>query len=234
MMMDIAFGSHRTVYAAADATYDTKYQQGGTLLTLNGSYVGRHVKSGVDKWGRYCWMKLQCGRDEGMLVINAYRVCQERTHNPGAFTVYTQQHTDMRVAGVEDLNPRKQILKDIAALINKNRKEGWRPIVMMDANGDTHHDKDLDQDLVDFLEEANLKDPYYDKFPGQIRTYLYGNKRLDYIWMDEAYVPAIKAIGYLETHQGALTNHPAAYVDFYEDRLFKGITNRPIPMHSRE
>ncbi|KAL7524524.1 hypothetical protein ACHAWF_002609, partial [Thalassiosira exigua] len=179
-------------------------------------------------------MKIQCSRDEGMLVINAYRVCQERTHNPGAFTVYTQQHADMRAAGVEDPNPRKQILKDIAELINENRKEGWRPIVMMDANGDTHHDKDLDQDLVDFLEEANLKDPYYDKFPGQIRTYLYGNQRLDYIWMDEVYVPAIKAIGYLETHQGALADHPAAYVDFYEDRLFQGVMNRPIPMHSRE
>ena len=53
-----------TVYSSRPTEYDVKYQQGGCLLTINGDCAGRHQKSGSDPLGRYCWMKLNCCRDE--------------------------------------------------------------------------------------------------------------------------------------------------------------------------
>jgi hypothetical protein len=52
--------------------------------------------------------------------------------------------------------------------------------------------------------------------------------------MDKALCPVITHIGYLGTHDGALSDHVVGYVDFDEHKLFAGIINRPLPMHSRE
>ena len=45
---------------------------------------------------------------------------------------------------------------------------------------------------------------------------------------------AIERIGYLELHEGAYTDCVYAYVDFAEAKLFQGLLNRPVPVHSRE
>ena len=52
--------------------------------------------------------------------------------------------------------------------------------------------------------------------------------------MDNALCPAIRCIGYLGTHEGALSDHVVGYVDFDEQCLFQGVINRPLPAHSRE
>ena len=45
---------------------------------------------------------------------------------------------------------------------------------------------------------------------------------------------AIERIGYLELHEGAYTDCVYAYVDSAEAKLFQGLLNRPVPVHSRE
>ncbi|KAL7533908.1 hypothetical protein ACHAXR_007538, partial [Thalassiosira sp. AJA248-18] len=221
MQMNLVFQQSHTIFSAAEAVHDRKYQPGGNLMTIIGSNAGRVVESDVDKWGRFCWMTLRGGRDEGVLVIEGYRVCHEHSDNPGVFTAYTQQHTGMREAGIKRPNPRKQFLADVLALIRTKRALGFRPILMMDANGDYMSAKDPDKNLAAFIKEAGLVDHYHNQFPGPIRTYIYGTKRLDYILVDPGLVGAIKAIGYLATHEGTLSDHVMAYVDFHEDELFK-------------
>ena len=234
MMMEMMFNQSHTIYSSGEATHDKKYTPGGNLLTINGHNTGRKISSGTDKWGRFCWTTLRGGRDEGIIVINAYRVCHEKGDNPGPFTAYTYQYTEMRKAGIEKPNPRRQILRDILKLIKTKRAEGFRPIVMMDANGDYRHTKDPDKDLDQFIKDAQLSDPYIERFPEQIKTYMYGSKRIDYILTDPALVHAIRDIGYLGSHEGTLSDHVYAYVDFEEKLLFRGIINRPVPLHSRE
>ena len=124
-MMEMLFNRSRAVYSAMKADYDTNYQPGGNLLTVNGDTVGRIKNSGSDPMGRFCWFTLRGGRDEGILVVTAYRVCHERSDNPGPYTAYTQQYTALREAGVKDPNPRKQVLKDLTALIDEKKKEGF-------------------------------------------------------------------------------------------------------------
>ena len=54
------------------------YSHGGTILGVVGAQVGRVLKCGSDKWGRFSWTTLQGTRDEGILVMTIYRVPQKR------------------------------------------------------------------------------------------------------------------------------------------------------------
>lgn len=77
-MMDSCFSSSRTIYtSAAPPDHTFKHLQGGNLLTINGHTTGRICERGSDSLGRFCWVTLRGRRDEGVLVITAYRVCHE-------------------------------------------------------------------------------------------------------------------------------------------------------------
>ena len=214
LMMESIFEQSRSVFSASPADHDVSYQPGGCMLTVNGTAEGRIQAQGSDSMGRFCWYTLRGGRDEGVLVITAYRVCQEPSDNPGPLTAFSQQYTALREAGVEKPNPRKQILKDMLDLINEKRLQGFRPILMMDANGDHHYEKDKDEVLAQFIQDAGLSDVYHNRFPEQINTYVYGKKRLDMILMDPSLEEAVVRIGYLGLHDVTLSDHVLAYVDF--------------------
>jgi hypothetical protein len=232
-MMNTCFSSSRTVYTSAPAPdHSFSYLPGGNLLTINGHTTGRIQTTGTDEWGRFCWYTLRGCRDEGVLVITAYRVCHEASHNPGPFTAYQQQYMGLRKSGQAHPNPRRQILIDILRLIRTKREEGFRPILMMDANGDYNSGKD--PYFASFLLESGLSDPFYDKFGVSPPTYVRGTRRLDYILVDNALVPAIIRIGYLGTHEGVHSDHVMAVLDVDEKTLFAGLLNRPPPHHSRE
>ena len=235
LVMKEAFGPSRTLYSSAPTTNDSTYQPGGTLLTVNGRTTGRVAKTGTDPWGRFCWAQLRGRRDEGVVVICAYRVCQSQTiQTAGPFTAYRQQYTLMRDAGIVAPDPRQQLLTDLSILIETQRAEGYRPIVMMDANGDYKATTSRDTALERFTVDNALADPYYEKFHSSPRTYAYGMRRIDYILADPACIPAIQCVGYLGTHQGAYSDHCLAYIDVDEQQLFRGILNRPVAHHSRE
>lgn len=235
LVMKEIFGPNRTVYSSAPAHTDSTYQPGGTLLTTHGRTTGRIAKTGTDPWGRFCWMQLRGRRDEGITIISAYRVCQNQSsHTAGPYTAYRQQYTLMRDAGYVAPDPRQQVLTDLTKLIESHRSEGYRPIVMMDANGDYSASTNKDKALERFLIDNNLVDPYFDKFKSSPRTFAYGTRRIDYIFTDPICVQAIQGVGYLGTHQGAFSDHCLAFIDVDERKLFQGILNRPVPHHSRE
>ena len=108
----------------------------------------------------------------------------------------------MQEQGVEKPNPRKQILKYILALIWEKRLEGYRPVLMINANGDDDYDEETDHDLRKFIEDAHLVDHFHGKIPEPTRTYTGGKKRLDRILFDPALVGAIERIEYLGPHEG--------------------------------
>lgn len=177
---------------------------------------------------------MQGGWDEGILVITAYRVCHTASDNPGPNTAYTQQYTAMREEGIKKPNPRRQIFTDLIKFIDEKCLEGYRPVVMVDVNGDYNHNKDPDYDLQRFLEDTHLVDYFHEKFPEPSCMSTFGTKRLDYIFVDPALVGAIVRVGYLSSHKRARSDHVLAYIDFEERLLFRGIINRPVDIHSRE
>ncbi len=201
--------------------HQTTYQPGGVLQTITGHVTGRVRQQGSDKYGRFAWHLLQGSRDEGIVVITAYRVCQ--TSNAGPNTAFTHQQSAMMKDGVVNPRPRKQVLIDLTKFIAEMRLKGCRPIVMLDANGSTFTDKEFRE----FQQNAILEDPFYEKFNEMPRTYNRGTKRLDYILMDASLQHAIRRIGYLGTHEAVFSDHAMAWVDFDETMLFRGLINRP-------
>ena len=230
--MQNIFHTSRTLYTAAKtADHTTNYQPGGNLLTVNGSVTSRIDGRGTDKWGRFGWYTFQGKRDEGVLVIVAYRVCQTGGTNTGPLTAYRQQYVALRGEGIINPNPRAQILNDLHALITEKRAQGYRPILLIDANGD--YTTGRDTGLANFVSKTQLCDPFHDRF-GHTRTYLHGKSRLDYIFMDAALVHSISHIGYLGTHDGAVSDHVMAYVDMDHTKLFSGLIHRPPTYTARE
>ena len=126
----------------------------------------------------------------------------------------------MREAGQSNPNPRRQFFKDLLAVIGSQREKGYRPIIMLDANGDWNR---KDTDFRDFLRKSNLVDAFYEKFRESPRTYMYSKNRLDYILVDRALCSAITAIGYCGTHSGAHSDPVYAYMDMDEERLLGGL-----------
>jgi hypothetical protein len=230
--MQLRFKSSRTLYSAAPPiSHDDTYQPGGILLSITGHNTGRIVTSGSDPMGRFAWQKLCGRRDEGVLAITAYRVCQESSHNPGPLTAFQQQYSSLLNRGIPQPRPRQQILTDLLPIITDARNEGFRPILMIDANGDYNKN---DTSLASFIDSAGLADPFLDKFGFNPPTYQFGKNRIDYIFVDPGLISSITHIGYLGTHEGILSDHVMAYVDFDEAKLFSGLINRPPPFHSRE
>ena len=71
-------------------------------------------------------------RDEGLLVISAYRVSQKKGTRTGPHTAYAQQLDRMVQEGDLTLDPRSRILKDLSKLITEKRAEGLRLIAHED------------------------------------------------------------------------------------------------------
>ena len=159
-MMEAVFQQSRTIFASSPSERTAKYQPGGNLLSITRHSVGRIQNTGQDPMGRFAWTTMRGKRDEGILVIVAYRVCQDHNSKAGAFTAYQQQCTELRKQGQKRPNPRQQILIDLEKLITNKRQMGYRPILMMDANGDMHHPTSPDKNLLEFTETTNLEDVF--------------------------------------------------------------------------
>ena len=86
-------------------------------------------------------------------------------------------------------------------MIREKRLEGYRPILMMDTNGDDNCEEEIYHDLREFIEDAHLVDHFHEKFPEPSRAYTKGKKRLNRILFGPALVGAIERIEYLGTHE---------------------------------
>lgn len=157
----------KTTFSSAPWEHgDSTYQAGGTLLCTHGPHLGRITDQGSDPFGRFCWQKFQGTRGEGVVFFSGYRVCHNLEDNPGPFTQFHQERTGLRSTGIKNPIPRKQFFKDILSLIDSFRAEGFRPVLMMDANEDwvaRSHPREQDS-LMKFMRDAQLIDPFLRNF----------------------------------------------------------------------
>ena len=190
-MMDTVFNQAKTIYSSTPSDPQCKCQPGGNLLSITGNCVTCTNHTGSNKIGRFAWATTKGKWDKGIIIISTYRVCQDTKSRAGAFTAYQQQYTTLREAGHTRPNPRQQILIDIRALIDSKRREGYRPILKLDANGDIHHPQTPDVVMQKFTQRKNLTGAYHQKFHNSPRTHMWGTKRLDYILVDPGLIQAI-------------------------------------------
>jgi len=99
--------------------------------------LGRHSKSGADKWGRFSWITLRGKNSKKLYVVTAYRVCQANGTTPSSresTTAHWQQVKAMIKQGYRDPDPRIQVLTDMSKMIAAKHQEGCEIIVMIDVN----------------------------------------------------------------------------------------------------
>ena len=87
------------------------YLPGGTAMISQGKFSGRVIKRGMDQLGSFTWMAIRGKKDNGIIIITAYRVCQRVGAKLGPKTAYTQQCIKLREEGHINPDPRNQILK---------------------------------------------------------------------------------------------------------------------------
>ena len=96
-------------------------------------------------------------------IISACRVSQTKATTAGPNTAYSQQINNMIQEGDTNLDPKTRILQDLGNLITRKRAEGFRPILMTDANDDWL--KTSSKAFKEFVEDMHLYlvNPYYEK-----------------------------------------------------------------------
>ena len=195
------------------------------MLTAVGPQQGRIQNSGSDPWGRFAWFTMRGTRDEGILVISAYRVSQAKGTKSGPMTAYSQQINEMIKEGDLNLDPRTRLLDDLRSLITDWRKKGFRPILMMDANDDLTNPKG--SGFQTFVTEMGLIDPLTQKFGDKVvsTTYSRGNRRIDFILTDATIAQAVRRVGTLGLHEGIASDHVMLYLDCDEKTIFKRVIN---------
>jgi hypothetical protein len=116
-------------------------------------------------------------------------------------------------------NPKKVFLQDLGAFLHewKNKGKQNEVIIMADMNGYIGED-----DLANFCLENALVDvvamlnPALDKDT----TYLWGNKRLDYILASQKMAEVAIKAGHHQFNQNFISDHKGVYVQFKADDLF--------------
>lgn len=254
--LNVRIGSAYVRNAAAQRrnTRTTDYQPGGVLTAITGRVTGRILKSGIDPWGRFTWTTFRGNRDEGIIFIAAYRVCQKKGTKAGTNTAFMQQIEEMIDEELREseeyakankplpttvrrsLDPRDRLLQDLKQIIVEYRNKGFRPILCMDANEDWTNAR-TGKALRNFLQETQLQDPLHQRFHKDgltASTYARGSSRIDYMFFDEALLPSIRRIGTLGLHDAMVSDHVMLYADMDEKELFQGLINRPVRIPSRE
>eukprot|EP00957_Ditylum_brightwellii_P128210 9778363-Ditylum_brightwellii.AAC.1 len=95
----------------------------------------------------------------------------------------------------------------------------------MDANDDNQDQSDLWR----FLRQNDLVNVFEHLHTGVTppHTYQRGDKRIDYMFITPALIPALRSTGFLPFNLPFTSDHGATYVDFDEETLFMGKTNNP-------
>ena len=153
-------------------------------------------RTGSNPWGQFAWSEMRGERDEGVIIISAYWVywvSQTKGTTSGPNTAYSQQMNQMISEGDTTLDPWTQILQDRRDLITQKRAEGFRPILMVDANGDWLQTSR--KAFKAFLKDMQIVDPYHEKIKTSCLTgtiYARGSRRIDFILVNSMILPAVK------------------------------------------
>ena len=112
---------------------DTPFKMGGTVTGTNGCWSGRITKQGSDDMGRWSYLSLQAKHGKQVVVITVY-IPNKPTSAGGGTTIYTQMEADILNATGKLVEPRKELLKDLHAFIEKEKNKGNTIILMGDMN----------------------------------------------------------------------------------------------------
>jgi len=156
------------------------FKPGGTLLLAMNQWTSRVTKYGNDSHlGCWSYMKFIGKNDKWLIVISAYRVCNQQ-FDAASQTMTAQQIRLLQACSIACPKPQKIFLDDIIQQIKQWWNTNHEIILCMDAN-DNIDDPKLD--IARLFQETDLMDLHFHKYPGTRKpvTQQCGSKAIDVI-----------------------------------------------------
>ena len=116
-------------------------------MVAKGDHAGRIFKQHSNRLGRFCYATMHGKDGGGIVVINLYRVTQNKGLTTGTNTSYMRQRDALGMSGDHNPDPKNQILADVTDIIQKWTQRGFHPIVTEDFNSEPS-----DPAMVRFIE----------------------------------------------------------------------------------
>jgi hypothetical protein len=115
-------------------------------------------------------------------------------------------------AGIENPNPRKQMLHDLANRIEEIKARGEEVIIMMDSNECL---RDTQSDLTKWVRRLELTDiiAHRHGMDGEPETHIRGTERIDHIFLTQDISDFVTATGILGYNDLIQSDHRPLYVD---------------------
>ena len=144
------------------------------------------------------------GKDgDGNVVINLYRVSQNKGMKTGTNTSYMRQRDALHMSGDHNPDPKNQILADVTDVIQEWTQRGFHPIVAGDFNSESS-----DSAMVCFIKSNGLIDIVADSNEDALqRTCNRESKHIDLILGDAFMRKAVIKSGSLEKNDGSCSDH---------------------------
>ena len=189
------------------------------MVGVAGRWSSRVRGGGSDDMGRWSWVDLKGKGNKMIRVVSAYRVSQVQAETAGPHTACQQQYKALVRKKNKIVSPRQAFMADFEHSLRLwSQVEGHELIIMMDANEDLREKKDLRT----FCEALNLVDAVEMLSPDLVgdQTYLWGRKRLDYIFLSHGVAGAAVKAGHHHFHQYVVSDHKGVYAHFVAQDLF--------------
>jgi hypothetical protein len=183
---------------------------------------------GNDPLGRYAWQEILLDGTHKLIVITAYRISQLSATSTGPETSVMQQWRRLRAQGIENPNPRQQMLDDLSVFIKPHEAASNEVIIMMDANARINEPA-----IETFMDDLNLYDLMTDYLPDtHPTTYQRGQNKIDHIIGTIGVLTAMTGAGILPFGEGPRSDHAILHVDISLDTL-SGLTSQSLhdPTH---
>ena len=210
---------------------DTPFKMGGTVTGTNGCWSGRITKQGSDDMGRWSYLSLQAKHGKQVVVITVY-IPNKPTSAGGGTTIYTQMEADILNATGKLVEPRKELLKDLHAFIEKEKNKGNTIILMGDMNDNLGLE---DGQVSKFLHSLDMEITYKIRHGNDAilpPTHDRGSTCIDMIGCsDHIMETAIVRAGYAPFYFNFFTDHRGVYMDLDIESIFNSTrpdTTRPI------
>jgi hypothetical protein len=180
------------------------------------------MKSGSNREGRFSWMQMRGYWGQKLTVITCYRVSQSTGAGLGEGTAYIQQESLLRMKGQEYPNPRAYCLEVVQTFIEQKRQHKHEIILSVEAKSTT---QEGGNDFTSMIRNTGLVDTI-SRLHGTnlLRTYLNGQRRLDYMLVTPGILPFLRQAWNFVIHVVIPSYYVGYWIQLNVTRLFNGAT----------
>ena len=226
------FGNARLITATSCIPAPASWKPGGVALAILGPWADAVTRTESDDLGRWCTATFAGANNTSFTIYSAYNVVKATLDKVGTATVFAQQWRLLRLAGVQQPDPRRQFITDLLADLQRRRRNDEHVLLIGDFNEQIGDDPKL---MASVCSALNLFDPHTLRHGDavDIPTYIRGKKRLDYCFLDSIFQPSIAACGINLFNDVFHSDHRALFLDL-RLKTFLRTTLPPLPQpHNR-